>query len=289
MIKLLALDLDGTTLDPQGNVADETRRAIRSAEAMGVLVTIATGRRFRDAQPVGLDLELNAPLITHNGALIKYADGGEPLAVSLLPSDTASLIVETGKNLGGDALVSTDPHGKGTLLFDNVAEDNFPLRRYLAWAIRLHGEEEGRSAERVDNLKNEVAARDVIHISYSGTCGKMEKLQNDLAHELGNAVTILATIYPKLDFTLLDLLPPDSSKGHGVAKLAERIGVTPAEVMCIGDNHNDMAMLEYAGVPVVMGNAEPDLLQRTEFYKTLSNAEHGVAAAINRFIFDQEK
>ena len=74
MIKLLALDLDGTLLNSRGEIPDKNREAIRAAEHAGVLVTIATGRRFRDARPVGLDLGLNAPLITHNGARLKYAD-----------------------------------------------------------------------------------------------------------------------------------------------------------------------------------------------------------------------
>lgn len=71
MIKLLALDLDGTLLDSLGKVPEDNKQAIRRAEEKGVLVTIATGRRFRDARHVGLELELNAPLITHNGALLK--------------------------------------------------------------------------------------------------------------------------------------------------------------------------------------------------------------------------
>jgi HAD superfamily hydrolase (TIGR01484 family) len=69
MIKLLALDLDGTLLNSKGKVPEENRNAIRAAEERGVLVTIATGRRFRDGRPLGIELELNAPLITHNGAL----------------------------------------------------------------------------------------------------------------------------------------------------------------------------------------------------------------------------
>ena len=73
MIKLLALDLDGTLLDSRGKVPEANREAIRAAEDAGVLVTIATGRRFRDARPLGLELDLNAPLITHNGALLKFA------------------------------------------------------------------------------------------------------------------------------------------------------------------------------------------------------------------------
>ena len=80
MIKLLALDLDGTLLNSKGQVPDANRAAIRAAEDRGVLVTIATGRRFRDGRPLGIELELNAPLITHNGALIKYADSLETVA-----------------------------------------------------------------------------------------------------------------------------------------------------------------------------------------------------------------
>ena len=129
MIKLLALDLDGTTLNSRGEIPDANRTAIRAAEEKGVLVTIATGRRFRDAQPVGLDLALNAPLITHNGALLKYAESEETISCSLLSTETSLEIVRVGKDYGGDALVSTDPHGYGTLIYDRVSEDNLPLRK----------------------------------------------------------------------------------------------------------------------------------------------------------------
>src|SRR6185436_8734471 len=124
MIRLLALDLDGTVLGSRGEILEENRNAIRAAEELGVLVTIATGRRFRDGRPIGIELELNAPLITHNGALIKYADSLETVAASLLPNETALEAVRVGKEFGGDALVSADPHGKGTLLYDRVADDN---------------------------------------------------------------------------------------------------------------------------------------------------------------------
>jgi hydroxymethylpyrimidine pyrophosphatase-like HAD family hydrolase len=90
-----------------------------------------------------------------------------------------------------------------------------------------------------------------------------------------------------MDFTLIDILPPDASKGIGVEKLASINGLTPDEVMVMGDNFNDLEMLEFAGTPVVMGNADPKLLEREEFYTTLSNDENGVAAAIERFIINE--
>ena len=288
MIRLLALDLDGTTLNSKGQIPDANRAAIRAAEELGVLVTIATGRRFRDAQPVGLDLGLNAPLITHNGGLLKYADSLETVAYSLLSNETSLEIVKVGKSFGGDALVSTGPHGLGLLLYDRVSDDNAPLQKYIRWSESLHGDDAETSILHVPELGDILHEHDVVHISFSGGCAAMHDLQNSLRDELADTVTILATVYPHLDFTLLDILPPDASKGHGVAKLAEINGLTPENVMAIGDNFNDLEMLEYAGTAVVMGNADAKLRGLPNFYTTLSNEESGVAVAIERFILNQE-
>ena len=127
---------------------------------------------------------------------------------------------------------------------------------------------------------------EIVHISFSGTCDAMSAMLSVLNRELGNTVTILPTIYPRMDFTLIDILPADASKGHGTARLATIEGLEPENVMAIGDNFNDLEMLEYAGIAVVMGNADPRLLERDEFYTTLSNDEAGVAAAIERFILN---
>jgi len=289
MIKLLALDLDGTLLNSRGAVPEANRAAIRAAEDRGVLVTIATGRRFRDGRPVGLELELNAPLVTHNGALLKYADSLETVASSLLATETALEIVRVGKEFGGDALVSSDPHGKGTLLYDRVSDDNIPLQKYLKWGQKLHGTEAEDAVMHVDDLGDVLHKHDVIHISFSGSCERMREMAEFLEQKLGDTITLLPTIYPRLDFTLIDILPPDASKGKGVEKLALLNHLSPENVMAIGDNFNDVEMLEFAGTPVVMGNADPNLLERAEFYTTVSNDEDGVAAAIERFILNEEK
>ncbi|MBA2379510.1 MAG: HAD family phosphatase [Blastocatellia bacterium] len=284
MIKLLALDLDGTVLNSQGQVPEANRNAIRAAEDAGVLVTIATGRRFRDARPVGIELELNAPLVTHNGALLKYAATLETVDASLLDLDVALDVIRLGRTAGGDALVSADPHGKGTLLYDRISDDNIPLQKYIRWAEGLHGEDAEEAVHHVESLEHELKAHDVIHISFSGGCSRMADLQEMLREGLNGTATILATIYPKLDFTLLDILPKDASKGIGLERLAARHDIRPDEVMAIGDNFNDLEMLEFAGTPVVMGNADPELLARPNCQTTLTNDESGVAAAIDRFV-----
>ena len=289
MIKLLALDLDGTLLDSTGQVPDPNRDVIRAAEDLGVLVTIATGRRFRDAREIGIDLELNAPLITHNGALLKYADSLETVAASLLNLDTTREVVRVGKHFGGHALVSADPHTKGMMFYDCESNESIPLRRYLEWSVRQHRDDVNEAVIRVDDLQDALPDHEVIHISFSGQYGPMEKMLDLLHKELSGRVTILPTKYPRLDFILIDILPPDASKGAGVEKLAALRGIAPEGVMTIGDNFNDIHMLEFAGTGVVMGNADEQLLNRPEFYKTDTNDESGVVAAIRRFILNEEK
>ena len=284
MIKLLALDLDGTLLDSEGKIRETNRLAIRRAEEIGVLVTIATGRRFRDARPVALNIGFNAPIITHNGALLKNAETLETVEASLIETYTAREIVKIGKSAGGEPLVSTDPEGKGSLIYETVSDTNIPLQKYIIWSKRLHGDEAEEAVHHVSDLNNELQNSEVIHISYSGNCRDMKALQNLLNKELEDSINLLATVYPELDFTLLDILPPEASKGAGLSNLANIHRLRPENVMVIGDNFNDIEMLEYAGTPVVMGNADRSLLEREEFYTTLSNNENGVAEAINKFI-----
>jgi hydroxymethylpyrimidine pyrophosphatase-like HAD family hydrolase len=83
---------------------------------------------------------------------------------------------------------------------------------------------------------------------------------------------------------LIDILPPDASKGVAVEKLAALNNLRAENVMVMGDNFNDLEMLEYAGTAVLMGNSLPELLERDEFHTTLSNDENGVALAIEKFI-----
>ncbi|HEX8288823.1 MAG TPA: Cof-type HAD-IIB family hydrolase [Pyrinomonadaceae bacterium] len=288
MIKLLALDLDGTLLNSKGVISEANKQAIKKAEERGVLVTIATGRRFRDARPVGLELELNAPLITHNGALLKYAQNLETVAASIISNETVREVLRVGREFGADALLSADPRGKGTLLYDTVSEDNIPLQKYIVWSKTLHGDEAEEAVMHVENLENVLDETETVHVSFSGKCEPMTHLEMILQSELDSAANVLTTVYPRLDFTLIDILPPDASKGIGLEKLTQIENLSAKNVMVCGDNFNDLHMLEYAGTPVVMGNADQSLLEREEFYTTTSNDENGVAVAIERFIFGKQ-
>jgi Cof subfamily protein (haloacid dehalogenase superfamily) len=284
MIKLLALDLDGTVLNSHGKVSGRNLKALRDAEERGVFVTIATGRRFFDARPVAFQLGLNAAIITHNGTLIKHAETLETVSVRLIRPDTVQEILAVGRKFGADPMMSCDPHSAGTLFYDRISDDNFPLQKYLEWSRRLHGEGIDASIVHTGSLEKLADTVETIHISFSGQCEPMSHLQMKLATELSDKIKVLATVYPQYDFTLLDVLPPEASKGFGLCSLAESLDLGPENVMAMGDNFNDLEMLEYAGTPVIMGNAAPELLENEKYLHTLSNDEDGVALAIEKYI-----
>src|SRR5437762_5191384 len=105
-IRLLALDLDGTLLNSRGVISDRNRQAIDDARDHGVHVALVTGRRFRDARPIALELGLDVPLISHNGALTRHARTLETIAIFPLPVEAAKRALGLGRKAGADPLVS---------------------------------------------------------------------------------------------------------------------------------------------------------------------------------------
>ena len=283
-ISLLALDLDGTLLNDRGQISDHNRTAIDNARANGVHVALVTGRRFRDSRPIALELGLDVPVISHNGALTKHAETLETVSVLPLPLAAARQALHVGRAAGADPMLSDDHDGLGVLIYDRLCGESAAVHRYVTWVIRMHGEEEGRRAVQQVETLEEYLDHDPIHLSFSGTCSNMDALAEVLQAELGAGVKVLSTKYPEQDFTLVDVVNPAASKGAGVAATAAELGVSPEEIMAIGDNYNDLEMLLFAGTGVVMANAPLSLREIAGLHPTAANTEDGVALAIEQFI-----
>ena len=288
-ISLLALDLDGTLLNGLGQISDRNRNAIEKARAAGVRVALVTGRRFRDTRPIALELGLDVPVISHNGALTKHAETLQTVAVLPLPLAAARDALRVGRDAEADALLSDDHEGLGTLVYDRLSGENAAVHKYIAWARRIHGEDEGRrSVQQVESLEAYLD-HEPIHLAFSGSCARMDRLEEALHAELGATVKILGTKYPEQDFTLIDVINPAASKGAGVAATAAELGVDPDEIMAVGDNYNDLEMLLFAGTGVVMANAPLSLRDIAGLHPTASNSEDGVALAIEKFILNKSE
>src|SRR5262245_14297809 len=206
-IRLLALDLDGTLLNSRGWLSDGNRAALERARKRGVRIAVVTGRRFRDARPIALELGLDVPVIAHNGALTKHAATLETVAVMPLPLDAALDALKIGRHSGADPLISDDHEGLGVLIYDHLSGDNLALLEYVRWAKRIHGDE-GQEAVREVKCLEEYLDHAPVHLAFSGGCEMMGLLVQQLEKELGERVKIFCTNYPSKDFALIDIVHP---------------------------------------------------------------------------------
>jgi hypothetical protein len=286
-IRLLALDLDGTLLNTRGEISAGNHLALARAREKGVHVALVTGRRFRDARPLALELGLDVPVISHNGALTKHAQTLETVAAILLPVEAAREVLRLGREHDLDAMVSDDHVGLGVLLYDHISDGNTALARYIDWSRRIHGDEAAEAVRRVPSLEDYLDHAP-LHISFSGSCARMESFGEALKCALGEKIKVFATMYAKQDFALVDVVNPEASKGLGVKAAAAELNVAREEVMAVGDNLNDLEMLHYAGTGVIMGNAQTALRSVERFHTTATNDEDGVALAIEQFILQRD-
>lgn len=276
-IKLLALDIDGTLLNPRGEVTPRTRAALDEVQQRGVLVALVTGRRFGSARPVVEDLGLSVPLVSHNGALTKNVATLDTIGFHPLERETAREVVRIGRQCGIDMICCDDPHGIGVMVVEEISEENIAMRKYLS--------KYRDSVREVDDLLDYLDHAP-IQIMFSGKCDPLDDFERRLEQKLAGKIRLFKTRYRSVDLTILDAISDSASKGESVARIAEVYGIEDSEIMAIGDNHNDLTMLRRAGVGVVMANAE-DELKAMGFALTASNADDGVAIAIEKHILQK--
>jgi Cof subfamily protein (haloacid dehalogenase superfamily) len=273
-IKLLALDIDGTLLTPHGEITPRNLAAIDRARQSGVQIVLVTGRRFNSARELAQRLNMGAPLISHNGALTKNVETLETIDYHPLDVGIARAIIGFGRECGADMICCDDPDGLGKMIIEGVSEENKSLHRYL---------DKYRDSVSVVSDLLQYVDHAPIQIMFSGRCDPMDDYAARLSAAMDGRIQLFKTRYRSADLTILDALSLTASKGASLATISKKHGVAREEIMAVGDNHNDLTMLRYAGLGVVMANAD-DELKLMGFDLTSSNEEDGVAQAIEKHI-----
>ncbi|HWY22442.1 MAG TPA: Cof-type HAD-IIB family hydrolase [Candidatus Acidoferrum sp.] len=269
-IRLLASDIDGTLLNPQFQISEDDLSALRRAHSAGIEIVLVTGRRHTFALPIAKQLGFDLWLISSNGAVTRSLSG-ETFHRDLMPRDICRELVGAMQDFRGNTVLTFDKETKGAIVIEHLDDLNTSIRRWL--------EKNMAYIEFVVPIENALIA-DPVQAMF---CGSMERMSHALrALEgcgMGNRVTVLRTEYPERDLSMIDVLNTGCSKGHALERWAAHRGFRREQVMAIGDNHNDIEMLEFAGHPVIMGNACEELRGRG-WSVTLGNDECGVAAAV---------
>ncbi len=277
--RLIAIDIDGTLLPTLGvRISERNREALLRAEAEGVHIVVATGRRQAYAIPV-LELAGLSPetiMISSNGTVTRTFSGRR-IDRWLLPVETARALCGELRQFGGRTVFTFDREGPGELVVESLEALELKVDQWV---------EQNRPYIR--EIRPLELAFDTEDAPVQGmVCGTVEQMrsaeQRLNTSDFAGLIETHRTEYPGRDLSILDILPPGCSKGAAIGRLAASLGIQREEIMAIGDNYNDVEMLNYAGKPVLMGNAPVELLERAKesgWEITGTNDEDGVAHSI---------
>ncbi|MEY8371330.1 Cof-type HAD-IIB family hydrolase [Aerococcaceae bacterium 50-4] len=268
MIELIAVDLDGTLLDNKKQISEGNRAMIRKAIDNGVDVAICTGRPLEAIQKFLDTLETNTAehySITYNGGLVvQNATGKVASQVTMTMADATRLY---------EAMAALDLPLEAVLI-DAVYQFPFPENH-----PGLYQETMNFLPFKQFDMANLDPATQIFKVV----------VNTETEHLMAVIDQVPAWVFEEFEVMRshpfqLEIMPKGVDKGAGVAHLAEILELTKDQVMVIGDEENDLAMLKWAGTSVVMENGRADVKEYAD-YITDSNENDGVAKAIDHFVF----
>jgi Cof subfamily protein (haloacid dehalogenase superfamily) len=273
-IRLLAIDIDGTLLNSQFEIPTENLSMLRRVHEAGVQVVLVTGRRHTFALPIAQLLGFEAALISSNGAVTRSSQG-ELFHRDLLPLSTARVLIEHMRQFRGNTVLTFDKETKGALVLECMDELGLSIQRWLEKNMNF-----------IDFVVpiEDALIEDPVQAMFCGSISRMNVALERLATApFADRITVLRTEYPLRDLCIVDILNRNCSKGHALERWAGHLGIAREQVMAIGDNYNDVEMLAFAGVPVIMGNACEDLRGRG-WTVTQTHDNAGVACALEQLL-----
>lgn len=272
-VRLLAVDVDGTLLDSTGRMPVTHHDALAEAHHAGIAVVLATGRTLHFAQPVADALSDPVGVIVNNGALARTPDGRTALR-HVLDRSVALAILEQMRAFEDSVAIVFDRSDDRQIVFERMDWSHPNRRGYY----RVN-----KSFLSQRSLAMAIDEDEPIQVMFNGSVEPMRQLVAALQHmPISDQFTVAITEYEARDFALVDVNGPGCSKGTTLARYAALLGLGREAVMAVGDNLNDLEMLEFAGYPVVMGNAA-DALKRRGYPVVPSHDEGGLAVAIRRY------
>jgi Cof subfamily protein (haloacid dehalogenase superfamily) len=270
-IRLIGIDLDGTLLDSAGALPDANRLAVHAAVEAGIHVAIVTGRSFPFARPAVEGLPSSVSLIVSSGAVERAMDGST-VARRLLGREAARTVLEATVDHRTCAALVFDRDHADQIVYESM-DWNLPGRKgYFA---------RNRSLISQSIPLERALTEDPIQVFFSGRVHHMRELYESV-RGIDDDVSVSLTEYERRDFSLVDVTDKAATKGRALEWRAQQLGLDRSQVMAVGDNFNDLEMLDYAGLPVVMENAVPELLIRG--WATTGHQDNaGAAEAIRRY------
>lgn len=270
-IKMVALDLDGTTFDSAGDISEHTVNTLEEAAAAGAHIVVSTGRSYASLPDHIKDVSGIEYAITSNGAHVNRMGSGEQIYSDFLDPQAVERVAELKTETGADIEVFIN--GKAYVdesYYEDVKENGCEFRNadYVLWSRRPVPDVTAlmlENKEEIENVNFVFRTLELLEEAKPKVC----------AIENANITSSF--------LSNLEVGGPNTSKKTALLWLTDRLGISTDELMCCGDAPNDQAMLELAAIGVAVANAWGGLKDHAD-YITASNDDDGVALAIEKFV-----
>ncbi|OIQ26238.1 Cof-type HAD-IIB family hydrolase [uncultured Vibrio sp.] len=266
MYKLIALDMDGTLLNSEKQISEQTKKSIALARSKGVKVVLASGRPI-DGMVDKLD-ELgisgdNEFVLYYNGSMVQEIGSQKVIHRNIINGKAAKEVAKLAQHFGLDTHAFSEEFG---LITPKTTQ-------YTQLEATINGLS-------ITEMDFDLLADDhpIIKAMIVGEPEKLSKAITELSNEIHERYTIVQSAPFFLEFLNLE-----SNKGLGVEAIAKHLGIQSSEIICVGDAENDNHMIKYAGLGVAMSNAMEETKALAD-YIAPSNDDDGVAAVIDKFI-----
>ena len=277
-IRLVALDLDGTLLDPYGKltaaVSSAVGRVVRHHE---LRVVLCTGRRFRTALPHAQALGLSGAIVVNNGAIVKDLASGETLQHAYLPGSEFDEVI-THVRSHGSPLVYVDTYLDGVDIFTERSERAHPFQREYV-------DDQGKVVTIIEDVAQmgQIGRERVIMVSTMADAESLAELRRGASTRFGDRIQTHSLINKNYQGQILEFLSPAAGKWPALERLAASWDIAPAEIAAVGDDTNDAELLGRVGLGIAMGNALPEVRAAARLV-VRSNAEGGAVEAIEQIL-----
>ena len=272
--KMVCIDMDGTLLSKRKTISDESKKVIKEVNEKGIKVVVTTGRLYNNAAYYSNFIGASDAVIAGNGAVIREKNSDEIIFQSDIDINVCKRLLIIAKKCG----IILHMHTMNEILTNSyisnviarvvlpgIKDSDFPIK-----ITTIKGE---------DNWDNELKnykGKITKCITFSVSPKKTEMFRKELDN-------INEIVYYSSGHRSIEINAKGVSKGNGVKILAEHYGISRDEIICIGDNENDISMIEYAGLGIAMGNGIRELKEKAN-YITDTNDNDGVRKALEKFI-----
>ena len=273
MIKLLAIDMDGTLLNEEKHIDTPQKEAVQKAIEDGIKVVLCTGRPLFGVLPVYGELELekynlDEYVILNNGCSLRKTTNWELLDNKEITKEDVIYLDKLRKGYNLDLTVSND--NDYFVVGDKANKYTIEDGKLVYVDIKPISLEEATSEKHT-----------FFKSMYLGEEEEIQRFKNDNENLLKDKYdAVLSQIH------IFEMLPFGTNKAAALKELAEKLGIEREEIMTIGDGNNDVEMLEFAGIGVAMGNGT-ESAKKAANYVTDTNENHGVAKAIEKYILSK--